>query len=391
MKFFKLSEPKTVLPFALRLLENYGLRGGNRRFLQFQLTVLWTVVMIDFPKIFLGFPDHLDLVIRSLSELLFQLHIQIRIVIFAWNRSKFEEMIAIMRKVYNKLFSANGDSTLKDIVLESNTIIDRRSKGYFLYILGCVSLFSLAPVVQSVMIFVVNKSGNGTEKAEYVTMMEQEFYGLNVRGNFGHYVIYVALAGLGHYYSAVFFAIVGVVMLCGVSCSIVLFRLVIVRLNKLHELSGSELREELRDIIDLHGDALKCTQLLEKIANLAMIVQMVDCVLIWISMVLYVRDNLDVNAISVLVLLVVLTGETYALCNLLTKLTGESLAVTRAIIDCPWYGLPLDVQKALSFVIFRAQRKEGITAAKFFFMDIERFGKVAQTSYSIYVVLKDQL
>lgn len=114
-----------------------------------------------------------------------------------------------------------------------------------------------------------------------------------------------------------------------------------------------------------------------------------------------------------MVLFVALTGETYALCDLLTQLTSEvsfssesliilviqqlciffpqSLAVTRAIIDCQWYNLPLDVQKALSFILFRAQRNEGITAAKFFYMDIERFGNVAQTSYSIYVVLKDQL
>ncbi|EAT39781.2 AAEL008448-PA [Aedes aegypti] len=390
MKYFELTEPEAAMPLALRLLETYGLRGGKRKFLQFQVTILWELLMIVIPKIVFGYRSQ-DLVIRGLSELLFQLHIMIRISIFAWHRFKYESLIDIIRKVYRKTFSTGGDPTSKSIILKFNQMINKQSKGYFLYIMGCVSLFSVAPVVQSVIIFMANQSRNGTEKAEYVTMMEQEFYGLDIRGNFGHYAIYVALAGLAHYYSASFFAVTGVIIICGVRCTILTFKLINVRLSKLHELPKQDIRDELREIIDLHVDALRCIQLLEQIANLAMVIQIIDCVLIWISMILYMRNNLGVDAISLMVLFVALTGETYALCDLLTQLTSESLAVTRAIIDCQWYSLPLDVQKSLSFVLFRAQRKEGITAAKFFFMDIERFGSVAQTSYSIYVVLKDQL
>ncbi|XP_062551644.1 odorant receptor 49b-like [Armigeres subalbatus] len=390
MKYFALLEPKAAMPLGLRLLETYGLRGGRRRFYYFQVTILWEVLMIVVPKIFLGYRSQ-DLVIRGLSELLFQLHITIRICIFAWHRMKFERLVEIIQRVYRMVFSPGGNSALKDIILEHNKIINKQSKGYFLYIMGCVSLFSVAPVLQSVVIFVANQSRNETDKGEYRTMMEQEFYGLDIRGNFSFYVLYVALAGLAHYYSAAFFAVTGVIMICGVRCTILLFRLIIVRLNKLHQLPKQSIREELREVIGLHVDALKCIQLMEQIANLAMAIQIVDCVLIWISMVLYMRNNLGVDAISLMVLFVALTGETFALCNLLTELTSESFAVTRAIIDCEWYTLPQDVQKSLSFVLFRAQRNEGITAAKFFFMDIERFGKVAQTSYSIYVVLKDHL
>ncbi|XP_019554837.3 uncharacterized protein LOC109424203 [Aedes albopictus] len=390
MKYFELVEPEAVMPLALRLMETYGLRGGKRKFLQFQVTILWEFLMIVLPKIIFGYRSQ-DLVIRGLSELLFQLHIMIRISIFAWHRFKFEDLVAIIRRIYRKTFSPGADSKLKEIILDFNKMINKQSKGYFLYIMGCVSLFTVAPVVQSVVIFITHQGNNGTDKAEYVTMMEQEFYGLNIRGNFAHYVMYVGLAGLAHYYSASFFAVTGVVMICAVRCTILTFRLIIVRLSKLHELPKEDIRDELREIIDLHVDALRCIQLMEQIANLAMVIQIVDCVLIWISMILYMRNNLGVDAISLMVLFVALTGETYALCDLLTQLTSESLAVTRAIIDCQWYNLPLDVQKALSFILFRAQRNEGITAAKFFYMDIERFGNVAQTSYSIYVVLKDQL
>ncbi|EAT39782.2 AAEL008442-PA [Aedes aegypti] len=390
MNYFELVEPEAVMPLALRLLETYGLRGEKRKFLLFQVMIFWEMLMIVIPKIFLGYRSQ-DLVIRGLSELLFQLHIMIRICIFAWHRFKFEGLVAIIRRVYKKICSSEGDSTMKADLLNFNVMINKQCKGYFLYIMGCVSLFTVAPLFQSLGKFITNRRGNATENVEYITMMEQEFYGLDIRGNFSHYLIYVALGSIAFFTSASFFAVTGVIMNCGVRYTMPMFRLIVVRLNKLHELPEQHIREELRETINLHVDALRCVKKLEKIANVAMVIQIVDCVLIWISMILYMRNNLSVDAISLMVLFVVLTGETYALCDLLTQLTNESLAVTRAIIDCQWYSLPLDIQKSLSFVLFRAQRKEGITAAKFFFMDVERFGRVAQTSYSIYVVLKDYL
>ncbi|XP_062551645.1 odorant receptor 49b-like [Armigeres subalbatus] len=390
MKYFELLDPQAAIPLGLRLMETYGLRGGEKNFLFFQFTILWETVVIVIPKMFLGYRSQ-DLVIRGLSELLFQLHIMIRICIFAWHRFKFESLVEIVQRVYRKMFSPGGNSTLKSIILEYNKLIHKESRGYFLYIMGCLILFSMSPVVQSVVIFIANQSRNGTEKGEYRTMMEQEFYGLDVRGNFKYYGLYAVLGGLAHYSSAALLALFVVIIICGVRSTILLFRLIQVRLSKLHELPKNEIREELRDIIDLHVDALKCIQLLEQITNLAMAVQMADCVLIWISMVLYLRKNFGVDVVSPLILFVALTAETFFLCNLMTELTSESFAVIRAIIDCEWYTLPLDVQRSLSFVLFRAQRNEGITAAKFFFMDIERFSKVTQSSYSIYVVLKDHL
>lgn len=61
-----------------------------------------------------------------------------------------------------------------------------------------------------------------------------------------------------------------------------------------------------------------------------------------------------------------------------------------AIYSYPWYKEPVAIQKEIQLMILRSQKKIGITAAKFYFVDIERFGMVVQASYSYYLILKER-
>lgn len=132
----------------------------------------------------------------------------------------------------------------------------------------------------------------------------RRFYGLDTRGNIWHYLVYASLSSVAHYYSAVYFALAGMVIFSCIKSIAALFELVSAKLATLHELSGRALREEMAELVELHVDGLRfahdlrviqnkndignfsCIKLLESIHSLIMMAQIINCVLIWISMIL---------------------------------------------------------------------------------------------------------
>ncbi|XP_039437188.1 uncharacterized protein LOC120418776 [Culex pipiens pallens] len=391
MKFAPLQDRMAVMPFTLRCLRLFGLRGDRRNRVHFLLALLYRVVVIYVPKLVFGFRDRVDLVIRSISELFFECHIDLNAVLFAVKLDEFEELLCLLRKLYNKVKTLDVNSPERKIIEASNLAIDRRSKSYVVYVAVACTIFFWVPVAQTTGIWILTHGSNSTDRPEFVTMMELNFYGMNNRKDIAHYVIYAAISGVAHYYAAVYFALSGMVIFGCVKSIAALFDMVSARLATLHELSGKELREELVDLVELHVDGLRCIELLENINNLAMMVQMINCVLIWISMFLSISSHFTPEVVSLLVLLLVTTGETYVLCQLATELSQVSLTITDSIWNSKWIGLPVDVQKGLAMMLQRAQKKAGLTAAKFCFMDIERFARVAQSSYSVFVILKDSI
>ncbi|XP_055635756.1 odorant receptor coreceptor-like isoform X2 [Toxorhynchites rutilus septentrionalis] len=135
-----------------------------------------------------------------------------------------------------------------------------------------------------------------------------------------------------------------------------------------------------------------CIELLENCANLAMMVQMMTWALAWVSLVICLDDGFDMMAWNRIIMITVITIDTFIFCDFGTQLKDESFAVSTAMYNqCQWYNLPVDVQKSLSLLLHRSQKKDGITGAKFFYVDREQFARVAQTSYSMYLVLKERL
>ncbi|XP_058826463.1 uncharacterized protein LOC131686230 [Topomyia yanbarensis] len=391
MKFLVLQDPWAVMPFTLRCLEIVGLRVTRCDYIRFLVGVFWSVAVVVFHKVYFGFRDQIDLQIRGYSELFFEWHQIGRILLFSWKSNEFDKIVQIVEKVISNVRSISNKK-LHDMVIQTNQQIDRRTKIYTIYTTVAVNLFVLVPLLQTTGVYYMNRHRNETERMEFVTAMELEFLGLNFRENVIHYIIFEIFVVPVHYWTAAIFVLAGIIMYSAISCSSLIFSLVSERLSKLHELSGQALRDELSDIIKMHVDGLKSIEHLERIVTLAMLLQVIDCVLIWISMVLYIKNNLSLNAFSVLVLLIVTTAETYALCVLTTQLTYASYAVADTVYNnSSWSTLPVDVQKDLAMMLQRAQKREGVTAAKFCFMDIERFGGIARASYSMFVVLKDML
>lgn len=103
--------------------------------------------------------------------------------------------------------------------------------------------------------------------------------------------------------------------------------------------------------------------------------------------------------------------ETYGYSYLGTELSEDAKAVGHAVYDLPWYEDSAQLQRYYRLMIQRSQQNIGVTAAKFFIVGIEKFGKVfmehpnivdtyidfstlfqvVNLSYSYYLVLKDVL
>lgn len=68
--------------------------------------------------------------------------------------------------------------------------------------------------------------------------------------------------------------------------------------------------------------------------------------------------------------------ETYGYAYLGSQLTAEAQAVGQAVYELTWYEDSAELQRYYRLIIQRSQRETGITAAKFFVVGIEKFGKV---------------
>lgn len=122
--------------------------------------------------------------------------------------------------------------------------------------------------------------------------------------------------------------------------------------------------------------------------------------------------NYGPNALNVMVLFLVLIVEMVVYCVNGTRLSEnvetaikwinhmvrrslksyflQALKVSDAIYNYKWYQEPAAMQRDLRFMIQRAQKPCGVTAAKFYFVNIERLGIVVQASYSYYLILKNR-
>ncbi|XP_058818110.1 uncharacterized protein LOC131681371 [Topomyia yanbarensis] len=221
--------------------------------------------------------------------------------------------------------------------------------------------------------------------------LELDFYGLDVKGNLFHYFIYEACAFCTQFWVAAMYGITLATIQSIVDSSLTMLKVVTDRLNRLQEFSGPSLKQELSEIIDLHVHVLSCLEQFENYVSLAMLMQLFNCVTIWIMLVLILSSSFDLNTLSVLVLLVVTTGETYALCKWATELSDASATVGDVASHAQWYNIPAADQKAVVSIVLRAQKREGIKVAGFQYLDMESFGMLVQRTYSTFMVVRDML
>ncbi|EJY57750.1 AAEL017138-PA [Aedes aegypti] len=363
MGFFDLQDCTAVMPFALWLQEKFDLRKSRWKYLRYRFAISCMCIVVIVPKIFLGYRDDIRLVLRGISELIFQANIALKVVIFVWNQDHFEQMLALLRKWFEKTFSNGYDSEPNKALLRCNRVNDLFAKIYFTYLAVVVNIFNIGPLIHSTFIYLTFDRENSTEPVELTTHMEQEFYGFDIRTNFLHYMGFTACSILAYFSAAYIMAVEAGFIYCSCkSCS---------------QCFKSSSKWELEDIIAMHDDAYRCLELLDKNTTFASMVQVINCVLMWCLMGVYLTYNVNYSAVNVLVLFGLVTFETYARCLLGTEVSQKSFDVYQAVYNFTWHETPVPIQKNLLQVLQRAQKKVGLTMVGF--------------CYSAYVVMKNCL
>uniref|UniRef100_A0A182NEN4 Uncharacterized protein n=1 Tax=Anopheles dirus TaxID=7168 RepID=A0A182NEN4_9DIPT len=216
------------------------------------------------------------------------------------------------------------------------------------------------------------KSANDT--IYYTLHMEENFYGLPIRTSAVHYLLFGSIMTPLSYLCAY----TGTVKLLTIwnltAYCIVYFQLVQAKLQEVAR--GNTLHQELKRIVAMHQEALNCAKLLESVTSLVLLQQLILCVLIWSSMLLFFTvSGFTTNFMNLFVLFAFNTTETFGYCYLGQQLCNESARVVDILHESMWETQKPAFQKDLQLMFLRAQQPVGISAGKFCFMNMEQFGK----------------
>lgn len=144
--------------------------------------------------------------------------------------------------------------------------------------------YVFAPIL-STLFTLYGATRDVNETMHYTLHMEENFYELPTRTSGPHYLLFSAIMTPTCYLCA--FA--GTVKILTISNFIIYctlyFQLVQIKLQTVAQ--ENSFQQELKAIVTMHQDALNCAKLLESITSLVLLQQLLLCVLIWCSMLLY--------------------------------------------------------------------------------------------------------
>ncbi|XP_055543619.1 odorant receptor 49b-like [Wyeomyia smithii] len=377
-----LRSKQPILAFGLHSLRLIGLWGDRSRLYRYALSVL-SIVIILLPKATLGSGRaEYDSFARNVAEFVFLAENCLSIGIFASRRKSFERLIDVLERIFQREWS----EPLRDEINRLNRRLDFVARLYALYVLISVILFLAVPVLLSVFKVIMY---NADERSDFTLIMEVQFYGLDIRRNFCHYLIYTIFCCFASVSSAYESSIKGTVFLIILQYGSQLFELVSKRISNLKQISeGVERNRELRKIIELHNFALDYLRHLEATVSFVLINQTLNCIFIWCLMLFYVSTNFGPEAMNVILLFVVLLVEMAVCCINGTMISEKAAQVGHAMYQHPWYNDCVELQQTSRFIIQRAQKPTGLTAAKFYFVNIQRLGSMFHATYSYYLILK---
>lgn len=111
---------------------------------------------------------------------------------------------------------------------------------------------------------------------------------MDIRRNLLDYVIYVVFCSIAVLFSAYQSTLKGTAILVSIQYGTKLFELVSMSIDRLGSAKeGIARRDKLREIVNLHTQALQYTEHLEDTVCFIMINQILNCILIWCLMMFY--------------------------------------------------------------------------------------------------------
>uniref|UniRef100_A0A182TWW7 Uncharacterized protein n=1 Tax=Anopheles melas TaxID=34690 RepID=A0A182TWW7_9DIPT len=366
MEQFGEEQPAGMPHISIKLLRVFGVTGGpdeRFRILPVMLTYVFCIVV---PKCFYGYPNQ-EIAIIGIAELFFLTNSFCGMFLLYLNRHKLAQFIRHVRT-----FSLTA---VVQHLTTQHDFIHKITRIYCIVVMFAAHFYVLTPFLSTLYAFY------GTVRNENATMhfalqIEENFYGLQTRTTTSHYLLFGMIMTPTVYLCA-FTGTVKTVTICDTTIHCILyFQLVQLKLRIVAQ--DNTFRHELKTVVKMHQDALNCASLLESITSLVLLLQLILCVLIWSSMLLYFTvSGFDLNFMSLIVLFVFDTTETFAYCYLGEQLSYESAHIAHIVYKNGWERQHAYVQKDLQLIIARAQRPVGIAAGKFCYMNMIQLGIVS--------------
>ncbi|XP_055533984.1 odorant receptor 85b-like [Wyeomyia smithii] len=373
-----------VLQPGLKYLQRIGLWGERPR------PVYWYYAGIASEIIFLFLPmiafgageEGFDSFACYLAQLIFLGEVVVSFLLFNSQARSFEKMVAILGEIVERLDRKDTQDGIRKFIKNS----EKFGRKYNVYVWLMLGTYFNVPLICTLVTFL---SKSESERGDFSRLMMMKFYWLDTRRNIVHYGIYWTLL----YVACIFSSYQSVLKVTVVSTIIeygsMMFEFISQKIKNLQKLANdNERRQGLREVIEIHQRTLEYAALLESSVSLSLLNLLSCCMLMLCLMMYYLSKSFGPNALSITILFTFSMLEMAYFCFSGNKLSDKAAEVGEIMYAYAWYLEPVDIQKDIQFVIARSQRLTGITAAKFYSVNRERFAIVIQTSYSYYLILK---
>lgn len=164
-----------------------------------------------------------------------------------------------------------------------DTQVTKITKLYLTALLVPANFYSYSPIVATLWKY-YNTYENDTVP-EFTLHMEESFYRLNVREKLDHYLIFGAIMVPISFLCALVGTAKLVLILSLIKYCTIYFQLVKVKLEEVGR--SQNYASDIRSAIQMHQSALSCADLLHDITAPIMLLQLVLCIMVWSSMLLY--------------------------------------------------------------------------------------------------------
>ncbi|XP_053690903.1 odorant receptor 49b-like [Sabethes cyaneus] len=380
------SSKRPVLRLGLKMLQLISLWGDSHRFkYTYALLLAFIAGTWLIPKIFLGSgKEGFESFLRNIAELIFLSENVITLGCFVLRVRSFGRLVDVLERIFLRRWPDPLQSEIESI----NRELDKASKSYIVYLFSMWVFFVVSPILFTVAKILL---WDETERGDFVLHNETQFYWFDARRNILHYCIFAAFCCMASSCSAYIITLKGALFQVIIRYGYKLFELVTKRITTLARFERVEdRRAELHEIIQLHQMTLEYLGHLESTMSFILLNQTLSCLLVWCLMLFYVSSNFGLDAANVMILFIVLLVEMLVYCKNGTILSEKAAQVANAIYVYDWYKDPIDMQRKVMLMIERAQKPAGITAAGFYYVNIQRFGATAQATYSYYLILKNR-
>nr|XP_049465055.1 uncharacterized protein LOC120955726 [Anopheles coluzzii] len=281
-RFFTIHKPPGVPHLALKLLHAVGIANGETFSHRFTAVYLLFIFFIAIPKLFCGYTSF-EASVVGLAELFFQLNNFTGLLLVLVSSKQLQCLVRVGQTIADEVFQF-AQADMRQLLTSHHKRMHTWTRYYCLVILYTVSIFATAPICATFWSYVRAAHRNTT--AQYVLHMEEDFYGLQIRSSLRSYLMFaIPMVPMSYVCAYVGCAKIMIVFNFTSYCT-VYFRLVTFQLQYQTRTVPSD-RDSIITIVTMHQQALCCADLLETIVSPIMLMQIVLCVLMSSSMILY--------------------------------------------------------------------------------------------------------